>query len=243
MSPDRRLARLETMNRHLSLAVAGGLAVAALTLSGCGALDRSKHDEQSYEVAGTITTLMVNGKSGRVTVRAGDGPVTVVERYEYTRDKPRTSHRTEGSTLVIEDAGCPGSRLARRCGTDFTITVPAATAVTIDTDAGDVRLQGITAALDVRLDAGSITGTDLTGPAVVHSDTGEIELRFTRPPTSVDASTDTGSTRIYLPSDGRYDVDAKVDVGDVQVNVPVERSAPNKVTVRTDVGEVLVTSA
>jgi len=32
-------------------------------------------------------------------------------------------------------------------------------------------------------------------------------------------------------------------VGDVQVNVPVERSAPNKVTVRADVGEVLVTSA
>jgi len=231
------------MNRHLSLAVAGGLAAAALTMSGCGALGRSKHDQQSYEVAGTITALVVNGKSGRVTVMAGDGPVAVVERYEYTRDRPRTSHRTEGSTLVIEDAGCPGSRLARRCGTDFTITVPAATAVTIDTGAGDVRLQGITARLLVRLDAGSITGTDLAGPAVVHSDTGEIELRFARPPASVDASTDTGSARIYLPSDGRYDVDAKVDVGDVQVNVPVERSASNKVTVRADVGEVLVTSA
>jgi hypothetical protein len=246
------------------LRVAAALVVsvaAAALLAGCAFIDSAnEHEERSYTVDEKVDALSVRDPSGRIEVLTGTGPVSVREQYTYASSPPKTSHKVESGTLNLVNSGCDQSGLNRRCQVDYRIEVPAGTAVTVDADAGQVTITGITAAVKINADAGAvqltavtgavevtanagtIKGTGLAGVTKVHSDAGSVDLAYVKAPTSVDASSDAGRVTVRLPA-GTYAVDAKVSAGHRTVDVANDPNSPNRITVRSDAGSVEVIPA
>jgi DUF4097 and DUF4098 domain-containing protein YvlB len=143
---------------------------------------------------------------------------------------------------------------------DYRIEVPAGTAVTVDADAGQVTITGISAAVKITADAGavqltdvtgavevtagagSVRGTGLAGPTTVDSDAGSVDLAYVKAPTNVNVTSDAGKVTVRLPA-GSYAVDAKVSAGNRTVGVTNDPSSPNKITVRSSAGAVEVIPA
>jgi DUF4097 and DUF4098 domain-containing protein YvlB len=243
------------------LLIVTAAAAVAVALSGCAVLDAAnEHDETSYTVDGSVTALTVRDPSGRVEVVTGTGQVAVREQYTYSSDRPKTSHKVAGGTLSLVNDGCDQKGLVRRCQVDYRIEVPAGTTVTVDADAGEVSVDGITAAVSVDADAGkvvlmdvtgtikvtagagSVRGTGLAGATTVDSDAGSVDLTYATAPSSVNVVSDAGSVRIGLP-EGTYAVDAKVSAGSREVEVPTDPNSPNKITVRSSAGSVEIVRA
>lgn len=231
------------MLRTLSTLGLAGVTVFAVAACGVADLDTSE-EEDRYGVPGTVTALDVRAAAGSVTIVATDGPVQVRETRRYSDKPPRTSHRTEGGTLLLADDGCEGKRRFNfKCETDYRIEVPAGVTVTLAADAAAVTLTGITGALDIRTDVGAIKGTGLAGATKAHTNVGDVDLRFATVPASVDTSNDVGSTTVYLPSTGTYRFDVDVELGDRNIDLPTSPGAKTLVTMKGNVGDVSVRAA
>jgi len=102
-------------------------------------------DQQSYEITEPIDALVVDARAATVIVEGGDGPLTVDETYHFSDDKPATSHRVDGSTLHLTDSGCRNDDV--RCDVEFRVHLPAAARTEITSQAGGVRLTGLTGAV------------------------------------------------------------------------------------------------
>ncbi|HZA04361.1 MAG TPA: DUF4097 family beta strand repeat-containing protein [Propionibacteriaceae bacterium] len=222
--------------RRLALVVAGLIATAAT--ASCGGLGQ-RTDEQSYEVTEPVTSLVIDARAGAVSVATGEGPLTVTEMYEYRNDKPRTSHQVDGATLKLTETGCADDTF--RCGVHFRIRVPAATAVTITTNAGAVEIDDLDGDIRVTTDAGSVEARNLAGDNVsVETDAGATSLRFREPPTAVQASTDLGAISVEVPRGTAYAVDTVTSVGGANISVDRDPASPHKITLRTNVGGIEV---
>lgn len=236
--------------------------VAALTtLTGCAFIDSAnEHSETSYTVTETFSSLSMRNPSGRIEVLTGTGPVSVREQYTYASSPPRTTHKVEGDALTLVNSGCDQRGLNRRCEVDYRVQVPPGTTVSIDADAGQVTVTGVTAGVTVTADAGavqltdvtgtvevtagagSVKGTGLTGPTTVDSDAGSVDLAYAKAPTRVDVTSDAGRVTVRLPG-GSYAVDARVSAGHRTVGVTNDPASPNKITVRSSAGAVEVIPA
>jgi len=209
-----------------------------LLLSSCGSVN-FEQDQQSYEVAEPVSSLVIDAEVGEVTVKAGEGPVQVTETYHYSTDKPRTSHQVNGSTLRLTDAGCASDEL--HCSSGFDVRVPATTSVEIKTDAGAIRLSKLSGDITVVTDAGAVEGSDLSGDKVsVTTQAGAASLHFAKPPTDVRATTELGAISVQVPRGTPYAVDASTEVGGAQVRVVQDPSSRHKISARTEVGGIRV---
>lgn len=217
--------------------LAVGIVAAATTVS-CS-LSGPRTEEQSYEIAEAVTSLVIDARAGAVSVAAGDGPLRVTEHYEYRDDKPRTSHQVDGGTLRLTETGCTSDTL--RCSVSFRIQVPVATAVTITTNAGAVELDDLGGDIKVQTDAGAVEAKNLTGDNVsVDTDAGATSLHFREPPTAVEAKTDLGAISVEVPRGTAYAVEATTSVGGAEITVDRDASSPHKITVQTNVGGIQV---
>jgi DUF4097 and DUF4098 domain-containing protein YvlB len=210
--------------------------VLLLALSGCS---RARSDEQSYEVTEQIRSLVIEARAAAVTVEAGNGPVRVTETYRYTNDRPGTSHQVSGTALRLTESGCPTDEL--RCSVEFSVRVPAATAVEITTQAGAVSLVDLTGDVMIITDAGAVEGKGLGGDSVsVKTQAGATSLEFTEPPATVEASTELGAISVKVPGGTAYAVDASTEAGGSDVSVQQDPSSPHKLSLRTRVGGIRV---
>jgi hypothetical protein len=192
----------------------------------------------SYEVARSVTRLIVDARAGSVVVEAGDGPISVTETYGPAGDNPRTSHQVEGTTLRITDTGC---RRPGRCQVEFRVRVPATTAADITTRAGAVRLTGLDGEVAVVNQTGIVEASGLASARVSASTrTGSISLGFSRPPIAVKASTALGSVVVKVPPTKAYAVDVSTLLGGSEILVPRDPASPHKISLRTDLGGVRV---
>ena len=222
--------------RALGLLVAG--VIAAATTAGCTA-SGLRTEEQSYEIAEPVTSLVIDARAGAVSVGAGEGPLTVTETYEYRDDKPRTSHQVNEATLQLTESGCAADTF--RCSVHFRIQVPATTAVTITTNAGAVELDDLDGDIRVETDAGTVEAKNLAGDQVsVQTDAGATSLHFREPPTMVRATTDLGAISVEVPRGTAYAVDASTSVGGADISVDRDSASPHKITLRTNVGGIQV---
>lgn len=228
-----------------TLSTLGLAGVTLFAVAACGVADiDSSEEEDRYGVPGTVTAIDLRADAGAVTIVATNGPVQVREIRRYSDKPPRTSHRTEGGTLFLVDDGCEGKRRFNfTCETEYRIEVPAGVAVTLEADAADVTLTGITGALDIRTDVGAIKGTGLAGATKAYTNVGDLDLRYAAVPASVDTSNDVGSTAVYLPASGSYRFDVDVELGDQEVGLPTSPDAKTLVTMRGNVGDVSVHAA
>ena len=214
-------------------------------------------DTTSTPYSQEITALDVRADSGTLSVTAGPaGQTTVQTALTWEGEKPAVTQQWSGTTLSVV-TGCPGSG---RCEADLTITVPAGTAITTNTESGDTSLTGLTGPVSVTTDTGEIRLAQLTGPvmartevgsvtgtglsstsATVNTETGDVTLGFSVDPQTVSATVATGDVTVSVPrSSTGYHVTATTGTGDRRVSITQDESAARTIVVEVDTGDVTV---
>jgi Putative adhesin len=227
-----------------TVAAAAALGVALVAPAGCAEADTrtggsTTTDQQSYEITEPVDALVVDARAATVIVEGGDGPLTVDETYHFSDDKPATSHRVDGSTLHLTDSGCRNDDV--RCDVEFRVHLPAAARTEITSQAGAVRLTGLTGDVAVSTRAGAVEGRGLGGDEVsVETQAGAARLEFARPPSTVRASTEVGAVEVRVPGDTTYAVDVQTTVGRSDISVQRDPSSAHRIQIRTSVGAVKV---
>ncbi|MFD9591506.1 DUF4097 family beta strand repeat-containing protein [Kitasatospora sp. NPDC059973] len=219
--------------------VLGAMAVTGAVLagvSGCLPGDEQRRDV-GYGVDGPVRELVVEGRTGGVTIRGGGEAVRVTEHQNYRGAAPTSSHEVRDGTLTLR-YDCDD------CGVGYEVDVPAGTRVRVGTETGGVRLTGLAAEVEVKAGTGGVEASGLTSPVVrLSTGTGGIEASFAGSPTTVEARARTGGVRVRVPAGQAYAVDASAGTGDVSVEVPRAAGAARSITARAETGGVTVGGA
>jgi DUF4097 and DUF4098 domain-containing protein YvlB len=215
-------------------------AILLIPVAACSS--KSSEDEMSYQVDQAVTTLVVDARAAAVAIEAGNGPVSVTERYRYSDAKPTTAHTVDGQTLRLTESGCGNDDV--RCETEFRIRVPSGTSAQVSAQAGAVKVNGLGGNVHVTTQAGAVEGAGLSGDTVVvQTQAGAMTLEFAEAPTMLQATTELGAVTIRVPGSAAYAVQARSDVGSSKVSVRQDAASPHKISVKTQVGAVSVESA
>ncbi len=225
------------LTKVLAVTAAGLLATTAL--ASCD-LAQSSTETHAYQVDGQVTRLVLTATAGRIEITTGDGPISVSETYRYNRTAPTTRHETAGGTLTLTDDECAGQHVGH-CEINYSIRVPAATAVQITTAAGTVDVSGLAGDLTVTSDAGRIDGTGLSSAhTTARTNAGVVSLAYRLAPQAVTARSDAGSVSVLVPAGDAYAVDAGTDAGKVTVEVPRDAASTRTISAHSDAGKVEV---
>jgi hypothetical protein len=243
---------------RLGLAVAGALATALVgaacgpgqpsatsgqssSTSGSTSAEGGYHTEQTtYQISQPVNRLRLDGRAGRVTVTAADGPISVTEAYVYSDDKPATSHDVSGDTLTLRADDCPHQRpLNGRCEVDWDIKAPAVTVLDLTNRAGGIAVTGSAGELTMQTNAGGVRGRALTSKNVTaKSNAGGLDLQFAQPPDQLQATSNAGGIDIQVPAGTSYTVSAKSNTGHPTIDVQQSPSATHKIDARTTAGGI-----
>lgn len=113
-----------------------------------------------------------------------------------------------------------------------------------NTGSGGVRINNVGGAVEASTDSGSIDANGLSGPNVTaKTGSGGVRLRFAAAPTKVDAKTDSGSVRLWLPADQKYKVTAKTDAGEVDNQLGNLDTSTRLIEARTGSGGITIAPA
>jgi hypothetical protein len=249
-----RLAAL-VIGIPISLAV---IAWSALTLVALLSLD-------SFQVHRSFTPsasqLSVTVDSGDLTlIASGDSQVHLTGIAHYGLVRPTVDVTTTGASVSVT-VHCPWF-VAGECSVDLTVAIPPRIEVTASTDTGNLTSNGLddlslqTDTGDLQVDGGSgflhlssqtgdITGVAIDAPRVTtNAQTGNISLDFAQAPTNVSAQDQTGDVTVTLPAGGTpYAVSAHTQTGDTNVEVPTNPASTNEISASTATGDVTVESA
>ncbi len=225
-------------------ALIAGLLGMAVALTGCGAGVQGETDTASYEVDDQVRALRVTADSGTIeVVESQRQGVQVTERLTWRKNKPKTSHQVQDGTLALT-FDCPASwglgAIGTSCDVSYRVEVPRGLRVEVGSDSGDLTLKGLSGELDARSDSGAIRAEGLAvKQAVAKTDSGDVELAFTGSPDKVTAASDSGRVEVGVPQ-GAYNVVARTDSGAKDVKVPTDPSAPRRIELTSDSGDLEV---
>ncbi len=192
----------------------------------------------TYQVSTTVSTVVVVGHTGNVTVTGGSGPgVSVTEQADYSRMPPTTTRTISANTLTVTYS-CPTQVV---CGVAYTLEVPHGAAVQVSTAAGTVRLSGLAGSVTAKADVGLISATGLTcASASLSTNVGAISASFAAAPATVQASANVGAITLHVPGTASYKVTADAHVGKATVSTAQDPSSAHAITATTDVGAILI---
>jgi len=192
----------------------------------------------TYQVSAPVSTVVVVGHAGNVTVTGGSGPaVSVTQQADYSRTPPTTTRTVSGNTLTVTYS-CPTQVV---CGVAYTLQVPRSVAVQVSTGAGTVRLAGLAGSVTAKADAGLISATGLTcASASLTTNVGAISASFAAAPTTVQASANVGAITLHVPGTTSYKVTANAHVGKATVSTTQSPSSAHAITATTDVGAIVI---
>jgi hypothetical protein len=202
------------------------------------------------------TQIEIQGDTGNVTLVPGGPGVAVHRHLTWSWSKPSISETWEGQTLRL-NTRCPGVALGPGCGVDYTLRVPVNATVVAHTSTGDISVRGLRGsltlststgdvhvtdapgALSARTNTGDIDASGLASPTVdAHTDTGDVQLRFTQPPSQVQASASTGDVSVTVPASDAYLVQTTTDTGNSTVAVTQDPTSRRSIVAHTDTGDV-----
>lgn len=203
-------------------------------------------ETQTLPVSGPAT-LTLDNTAGAVIVTGGAGSAVVITAHKTAwgatqaeaeaalADLQLTITQT-GDTItvrVVQPAQVAVIGEVRGGTVEFTIAVPADTALHLDTGFGAVTVSGVTRGADLRTSAGAITASDVSGPALtLRSDFGDVTLERADAET-VDAGTSSGGVRLsQVTATGA--VTLSTDFGLVRF----EDGAANRLSASTSSGDV-----
>jgi hypothetical protein len=230
----RILREVIDMRRMLAVVPLG------LVLAACsGPSGSTTTDEVSYQVDQAVTGLVLDARAASIVVDVGDGPAKVREVYRYAGDKPATAHRVDGKTLRLTGSGCNDDNI--RCDTEFHVTMNAASTADITSQAGAVKINGLTGDIRVKSQAAAVEGTGLAGDSVtVDTEAGAASLEFAEAPSMVKVTTKAGAVAVRVPGSTAYAVQTRTSVGGSDVSVQKDPASAHRIQVTTDVGAIRV---
>lgn len=238
-------------------------AVVTLVLGVGQAVAQIAHEERTivreFDATG-VRSIEVRDPAGRVRV-VGDetrtDSITVTARVSDGLRHTGRSERLEGDRLVLETT-CP-IMFSSFCMVDYTIETPPGLDVTVRSETG-ASIEGIDGAVAVTSTQTAIEVTDVSGPltidndqgsvlasgirsqqVVVSTDQGEVRLRFTEPPRSVEAESDQGSVEIVIPDDDTaYRLTTDTDQGSVERDIRTDPEGARSIDASTEQGDVVI---
>jgi hypothetical protein len=247
---------MNTARRNTRLAIAVGVGITALLLSGCGLLEPPKTMSDEASVDATVTEIEIDDTDGGVTVRGVDGAtgITLERTIRYRGERTfEETHSVDGDTLVL--GGC-----GRNCSVKYTLEVPAeldvrghtengeidltlVDDVDVETSNGRITLDGVTGTVTAATSNGRIEGTGLEGDGGIEVSTsnGAIELEVDVAQ-DVEARTSNGSIDLTVP-DGSYRIDAETSNGRENIAVSNDPSGEHTLDLSTSNGSITVESS
>jgi hypothetical protein len=221
--------------------LSGLVAAAALTIPGAGLITLSGvpwHSAQptavttrSMTVPQPVTSLTVRSYGGQVRISSGAvSHVQVTERIVYdpkAGGPPAVAESVSAGRLSLGDPAC----IDADCTVDFTVTVPSAVGVTVDTQGGPAVVSAISSTTEttVNTDGGDAAITQVTGPLTVSTGGGGLTMNDVAGPLRADTS---GGA---LVSHGITSATATISTGGGPAQIAFS-AAPKAVTVNTDGG-------
>ncbi|MFJ5922121.1 DUF4097 family beta strand repeat-containing protein [Kitasatospora sp. NPDC092948] len=220
------------MKRIMGAAAVVGLLVVGAV--GCGPWGDQQRKTVSYEVPGQVDQLVVDGTTGGIDVRVGDGPVRVVEKRSWRDQEPQGSHELKDGVLKLTYS-------CSSCGIGYEVHVPAGTKLKLTQTSGGIQLHDVAGDVDATVTSGGINASGLKSKNVKLSVTsGGVEARFAEAPDRAELTTDSGGVQLKVPAGQQYQVDARADSGGTQVKVPSTPGAPHVLIAHADSGGVQV---
>jgi Putative adhesin len=246
---------MNTVRRNTRLAVAAGVGISALLLSGCALLQPPKTMSDEATVDAAISAIEIDDNDGGVFVRGVEGATGIslerTVRYRGDRTIDET-HSIDGDSLVL--GGC-----GRNCSVKYTLEVPAGLDVSghtengevdltlvhdvdVETSNGRITLDGVTGTIRAATSNGRIEGSRLEGDGGIDVSTsnGAIDLRIDVAQ-DIEARTSNGPIDLVVP-DATYRVNADTSNGDEDIAVPNDPSGEFTLDLSTSNGSITVES-
>jgi hypothetical protein len=208
---------------------------------------------QQLQVEGPAD-VFVDVPVGNIEIRTGPGSLVAVEgtkhawaatssRAQQTLDDIQVDIRQSGSRVEIEVSGLErmgGARNAPRV--DLTITVPEQTTLSVDAKVGAVSVTGTRGDATIKADVGDVVLRDVipAGQLTVESRVASIVLTGALAAgANYELTSDIGRISMELPSDSSFVIDARSDIGNVNIDFPVSGRSDREGIVGKEVrGEV-----
>jgi hypothetical protein len=251
-----------------SLRVVGMVAVLGVLAFGAAAVVVEFFQQRAVEtvpLTAGVTQVFATTDTGDVRVRAAtDGETPqMIRTLRWSFERPQLQQAVSAGTERV-DARCQVRWFAGNCSVDLEMVVPASTVLQVETDTGDVSVNGTSGGLGAVTTTGAVTLSGVSGGSVsartdtgdvtvlatapdavvtASSDTGDVRLSFTTPPRSVRARTSTGDVTINVPSGDSYAVTARTDTGESTVLVPNDPAATRSISATASVGDIQVQAA
>jgi hypothetical protein len=221
------------------------VALAALCAVAFAASELLRHvSDRTTMLAQHVDRVLVHADAGDVHLVAGRADrVRITEHSTWLWDEPKVHASIHDGILEVQ-GDCPSSRLPDRCSVDFTLAVPFDVDASIDGAAGDIRIDGLAGHIDLRTNAGDVSGRNLHPVAVqARTDAGNVDLQFGTRPVSVAGFSHAGDISIAVPG-GEYRVDTTTRAGNIDVHGVLRNDrALRSISAHTDAGDVAVHGA
>ncbi|GAA3651890.1 DUF4097 domain-containing protein [Streptomyces chitinivorans] len=242
------------MRRRLhTLGAAAALGLICGALGACGLLPGETFEDRA-ELSDEVTSVRLEGGSGDVELRGGNGAgVSVHRSVEYRGERPEgATHRVADGVLVLGDCGgdcsvsytveLPAGVPVSGSASTGTITLSDVGAVEVSTSSGRIELDGVAGAVDVRTSNGRITGRGLKGGGIrAQTSNGAISLSPSAAQ-DVRAKTSNGAIDLTVP-EGSYRVSAHSGNGDRRIGVPDAPDGEHRLELNTSNGDITVESS
>jgi hypothetical protein len=206
------------------IAVTGGVASVLLVAAPAHADIGAKQHTERVAVAGTVTSLVVRGEVGSITVVPG-AVTRIVAKEQYNLHAPRLQVSLRHGLLQVA-APCPRppgiiALSLNRCDVSFVITVPRKTAVRAFNEVGNIRVRDLRGSQSLRSALGDVVVSGVSARRI-------------------DASSDTGDVLLTVPA-GTYAVHAHTGTGDAHVRgITVRSDAARVLSARSEIGDIRI---
>jgi hypothetical protein len=190
---------------------------------------------QSASVTGPVT-LVVDVPVGDITVRAAAGNQVAWQATKRAWGWNRSQAKAVSDAITVEfqqsgnriEIGAGGLKavenVPRAPQVDLTISVPEETAVQLGSNVGRVLIAGTRGDVNIQADVGEVALQDVLPSAALHVETrvasidlaGLLAERATYRLTS-----DIGRISLRLPPDSAFSIDARSDIGSVNLGFPL----------------------
>ncbi len=190
-------------------------------------------ESEVLSLSGAVERVTVNVDCGNVQVTgSADAKAARVTRrvHFHGEVRPRTEHRHESGELVLS-GGTPGALKTGRI--DHDIVVADGTDVTVEINAGDVRVSDISGTVAIRCDAGTIRVERCSGYSDVTCHAGNITLDRVSGESHLRSSS--GSVRGVALAGGTVEVRSEAGAIRLQFDDP-----PDNVDASAGVGAVTI---
>jgi hypothetical protein len=239
----RRQARTAAASSVALAAVAGTVLALHLTAgtthAGAGGTSPARERHQSsaaYTISSSLTTLVVTGAVGEVSITGSDHAATsVMDTTSYSATPPVLTRVVTGKVLTL-GSSC---QVRQGCVVDYDIQVPSGVSVRVSLQTGTIKLSGLAGDVTATTGVGTISALDLSsGTVSLRTGVGEIDAGFTSPPDALQASAQTGEINIGVPGTVSYQVNAQAL--DTVINVQVNTYSRYVITASAGTGAITV---